>query len=486
MSYGTIYISRFGRAYFDDFIDWKNANSLPYTKYQIKETDMRIKTATFTTSVHYDLTQGQYAILIKSKYHENFAGVILDIEYDEKTKLYTYQCQDFNRKYIEKFELAVGNAKLYNLLRYLLTFGEIKPWSKPTKKQLKAQKLHLSGLRALGKYDQSLYKGNLYKKNPFKQSISLIMRDKTYIEGIRDLVYNSLGHFDVYFNDRGVVQIQPLSKTDWENTGLILNDEYYDRKFKFSTTNAITGVNVTGSDDTIGDMFHFSQLRGLNLASFFGNVVTSTPNPANQTSAVQKTNNTNKNKNKNKNKTNNTINNKYGNPFNNKKKKAWINADGGSNGMKNALAKQLQKNGWKVHVGATYSNAHYSDYWNVSKDYSVYITIYNGFCAGTIREAYSSKIQNILRKKGVQLVVVFDTASWNNARGMKPYKYGDFSHYSVHRAWDDNFSSGDPSIKNVEKWFKKQKAVYCASPTASQVMKQFNAGGYFKYKGIKV
>jgi hypothetical protein len=368
---------------------------------------------------------------------------------------------------------------------YLLTFREIKP-SKVTKKQLKNWKLHISGLRALGKYDQSLYKGNLYKKNPFKQSISLIMRDKTFIEGIRDLVYNSLGYFDVYFNDRGVVQIQPLSKTDWENTGLILNDEYYDRKFKFSTTNAITGVNVTGSDDTIGTNIHFSQLRGLNLAAFFGNVVASTPNPANKTSAVQKTNNTNKNKNKNKNKTNNTINNKYGNPFNNKKKKAWINADGGSNGMKNALARQLQKNGWKVHIGATYSNAHYSDYWNVSKDYSVYITIYNGFCAGTIREAYSSKIQNVLRKKGVQLVVVFDTASWNNARGMKPYKYGDFSKYSVHRAWDDNFSSGDPSIKNVEKWFKKQKAVYCASPTASQVMKQFNAGGYFKYKGIKV
>ena len=484
MSYGTIYIRRLNDASTFNFVmDWKNSYTIPYTKYSIKETDFRIKTATFTSPVYYDLTEGVYTILISSKYHENFAGFLLDVEYDEETGLYNYQCQDFSRRYINKDEYIFNNIKLYNILRFIISNRNIS-LTKPTKKQKKEFKQLTSGLRALGKYDQSLYDGNIYKGNPLNQTISMISRDKSAIEIIRSLVYGSLGFFDVHFNDRGVLQIEPLSKSDWENTGLILNAEYYNRKFKFSTTNAITNVTVNGSDLEFGNNISMQDLVGLNLSAFFGIIGTSVTNPASKNTTNAVTNGKTSGKTSSKNK---KTSNKNNNPFNNKKKKVWINADGGSDAMKKALAKKLKKNGWSVHIGATYSNAHYTDYFKVSKDYSVYATIYNGVCAGTLREAYSSTIQNTLKKKGVTLCVIFDTASWNNpSRHLKKHKYGDFKGCSIKKAWDDNFSKGNVAISDMDKFFKQHKARYCASPDASGVLKQFLKGGYYKYKGIKV
>ena len=78
------------------------------------------------------------------------------------------------------------------------------------------------------------------------------------------------------------------------------------------------------------------------------------------------------------------------------------------------------------------------------------------------------------------MVVVFDTRTWTS--GMKPYRYGDFSGYNAKRAWDDNFSSSDPSINNVGQWFKSKGAKYCAYPNVDGAIEQFLAGGYFKWK----
>ena len=481
-AYGTIHINRIPRASSLNYYvsSWKYSNQIAYTKYSIKETDFRVKTASFTSPNYFDLTTGQYCVLIKSKYHENFAGIILDVEYDEKNDLYTYQCQDWSRRYMDKPEVIVNNVKVINLLRHLVTHRVVNA-SKPTKKQLANTKAIRKGIRAVGKYDQSLYKGNKYKGNFFNKTVSMIIRDKTTIEAIRSIVFNTLGYYDVWFSDRGILQIEPISKKDWENTGLVLNEgQYSDRKFKFSTTNAITEVVINGSDDKIGDRILAEDVVTLDLNAFFGFIGTTISNSddKNTSSAVKSTKTTTN--------TTTTANNKYGNPFNNKPKKVWINADNGSGSKKNSLASALKKAGWSVHIGATDSNAHYRDYWNVTKDYSVYITLYNGFCAGTIREAYSSKIQNALKKKGVQLCPIWDSALWTNPRGMKPFRNGDFSKYSAKRAWDDNFSRGDPSIKNVGDYFKKNKATYCVGATTSDIMKQFNAGGYFAYKGIKV
>ena len=126
MDYGKIYICRFidATAKVNYVPSWKKYGiPVIYTKYDIKETDFRIKTASFTSPTFYDLTTGKYAVLIQSKYHENFGGILLDVEYDEDKGLYTYQCQDWSRQYISKFEMWTNSVKLYNVMLWLVSKG---------------------------------------------------------------------------------------------------------------------------------------------------------------------------------------------------------------------------------------------------------------------------------------------------------------------------------------------------------------------------
>ena len=187
---------------------WKTAVELSYTKYNIKETDFRIKTATFTSPNYIDLTEGVTAVRISSVYHENFAGVILDVDYDAENGLYNYQCQDFSRLYMFIIDtVSTGKWSIYTLLTLLITQGNIKSLYKNgvpnsfTKSDRDFFADELSGLKPLRDYDQSRYKGNKWKGNPFKQKPSLILRNKPLIELIRDIVYGSLGFFDVWIKN---------------------------------------------------------------------------------------------------------------------------------------------------------------------------------------------------------------------------------------------------------------------------------------------
>ena len=470
--WATIFVARYSDASkHDAVISWKSRITMWYTKYSIKESDMRIKTATFDSPQFIDLTTGLYAVKIVSPYHENFAGIILDVDYDEDKGIYSYQCQDFSRLYISKFELIANKVKKYNLLRYLITRGRI--GLKPTKKQLSKYKKILSGLRGLSLYDQNLYKGNRFKGNPFNQNASIIARDKSWIEVIRSVVFESLGFYDVWFNDMGILQIQPLSKTDWENTGLHLTDkEYSDRQFKFSTTNAITDVVANGSDTKKGKTFTTSDLIGLNLNAFFGNITTSVSNQTNSTKKTSTTKSTKK-----------TTTNKD-NPYGNKAKKIWIGADGGSGSFTQEICRLLEKNGWYVHYSGEGAGVHNDDYDNVTSDYQILGIVDNGFCCTTIKEAYEGYCAPTLKRKNVTVMFMFDTRDWTDPDGMKPFRYGDFGNHVFHTAWDD--SSGYCTSMNATAFFKKHKAVYCASPTAQGMVNMFLKGGYFASKGIQV
>ena len=114
---------------------------------------------------------------------------------------------------------------------------------------------------------------------------------------------------------------------------------------------------------------------------------------------------------------------------------------------------------------------------------NILITLYNGFCAGTIRELASSYVQNLLKAKNVVCVPIWDTAGWTNPAGMAPYRYGDFRGYSADRAWDDDFSSTDPSIRNVDDYLYSNNIKYCAYPTTQGIINQFVKGGYFASVG---
>ena len=165
------------------------------------------------------------------------------------------------------------------------------------------------------------------------------------------------------------------------------------------------------------------------------------------------------------------------NPFGITGKNVYIDADMGSDEKKMELARAFAAAGWNVKIGKTHSNAHYEDYFNVPRNY-VLITVYNGFCAGTVRELASSYIQNVLRSKNCVCVPVWDSIEWTNPDGMGPYRYGDFTGYSAKRAWDDNFSIGDPSISNVAQYMASNHLKYCTYPTTEGIMYQFANGGF--------
>ena len=170
------------------------------------------------------------------------------------------------------------------------------------------------------------------------------------------------------------------------------------------------------------------------------------------------------------------------NAYSIKGNKVFIDADGGSDAKKWDIARALSQAGWDVTVGDTFSNSHYEDYYNVPNNY-ILITLYNGFCAGTIRELASSYVQNLLKAKNVVCVPIWDTAGWTNPAGMAPYRYGDFRGYSADRAWDDDFSSTDPSIRNVDDYLYSNNIKYCAYPTTQGIINQFVKGGYFASVG---
>ena len=483
---------------------WFGAKRYEFTKYQIKETDMRVKTATFTSPHFFDLTTGQFHCLIVSPFHENFSGILIKCEYDASSDMYNYQCQDMSRWYMTKAlyhtitsntwthndeEIESVESKIkkdltyYDAIAGFCTLGYMSP---PLTDALKnSYRKRLSGLRPLDYYNWE-YAGGVLKGNGLTQNLAMIIENKPMIEIIRTLALGGTNNSkDVYVNKHGVVQVVPtLDRGDMTDEVHIEPEQLSSLKITFDETNVVTNVGFyvkskfnDATPETINDFhgvkrtnaYSSADIIGLKLSSIFGlmseEVKTNTP-AATKVASTTSTTTTNKN----------------GNPFNNKAKKAWVDADNGSGSFKSSFISELKKNGWTVKDGGTGPGTHYANYSNVTSDYAVLVNIYNGFCAGTIREAYSSAIQNKLKNKGVQLVVVFDTKNWTDPQGMKPYRYGDFTGYNAGRAWDDNFSSSDPSIKNVAKFLKDNNAVYCAYPNVSGAIEQFLAGGYYKWK----
>ena len=459
-------------------INWNNKRQIHWSKYQIKESDYRAKTATFTSPNYFDLTTGVCCILIASPYHENFAGEILSVSYDEDTGLYDYQCQDFRRDYMGKMELITrGNITLYRILQSLITRGAIPITGSINKKVLAANKKLLSGLHAPKWYDRSLC-GALIRGNPMAEKPLMIIRDKSIIECIQDLVIGGGNYIDVSFNDNGILQLTPYHKKDLFNTGLHLTTkEVANRKFKFDTTNIITSVTVNGSDDKIGVTFGSKALTGgVDLAAYFGNLGASISTTTESTT-VKKTSSSNvksTSSNKNTNTSKNT------NPYGKKAKKIWICADNGSGDMKASIISLLRKNGWSVHDSGTGSNIHYTDFFDVTSDYQVLAVVDNGFDPACIIEPYEGSIKSTLASKGIVYCFMFDTRDWTDPNGMKPYQYGNFKNMYIGRAWDDNYSNFSGKM-DVYNYFQKNKIRYCAHPTASGIVNQFLAGGLLKY-----
>lgn len=454
-------------------------HEIQWTKYSIKETDMRVKTASFTTPVQLDLTGGVHYVKIVSKLHENFMGEILSKDYKENTDgTYTYQCQDMSREYQGKFgAIFPGTRTNYRLIQSLLTRNKLKTNDKITKEWRKACKDLWSGLRKIGLYKGSLYH-NPVSTNMMENKPRLFIKNKSYMEVIREICHGN-GYVDVYF-DEGIMQIEPISIKDWQQTGLRLAaGELSSREFKFDTTNAITDVVVESTDnDKLGTKYTSEQITGLNLSAFFGQQASEVSNPQQTTKSNSKsTTNATKNSASKKTTTN------PDNPYGTKKKYLLIDGDGGEKvSFLNKIAEHVRKAGWKVDVDTNIgSGAHSRNYKRVKN--GCYMSVYNGLCADTINEMPLSYYGGTIKKNGSVHCPAWDTHTWNE--GNKPYKYSIEKLRNLKTAWDWNRGSTVGTVANPHKLMTSNGIKYCLGPTAYSIAQQFLAGGWVAYNKKK-
>ena len=230
--------------------DWEGSiengfYEMPFTSYEITETDPRVKTAKFTSNQYVDITLGRSWIYITSPYHENFGGQILKVDYDKNTQLYTYQCQDGRRQYISKNRTLVErNIKVYDVLEGLLISPSITdsftiPISDETRKFYAPL---LTGLRPMDAYNIPL-SPVMKPINKLSEQCPEILSYDRIIDQIMALAHYGETPTDVYFTPDGVCHIDPVDLNVWLKSGLKLtHSDLAHYKYGFDATNIITGV----------------------------------------------------------------------------------------------------------------------------------------------------------------------------------------------------------------------------------------------------
>lgn len=443
-------------------INWKKYVSISWKKYQIKETDMRAKTATFTSPNYFDLTTGVFCVLITSHEHEDFGGILLKVTYDHETNLYEYQCQDFSRVYQSKFDLISSTKSVHRILQNLITLGSIPLRGSVSNSLLKSWKKVLSGLRPAYQYDQK-YWGSIIKFNPMTEKPHWIIRDKSYIEAIRDIIFGSGAYIDVYFDKYGIIHIEPYTKDDFFNTGLYLTTSELSKFTQtFDTTNIITGVSVYNSDKTkLGVLDQSSDFIDIDLSGVFGILTTSITSkesppqpPITFKKSITKT--------------------KTSNPYNTKKKVVYLNSDnikGKSADRKflEDIAKILRSHGWKTKIIGVGPNTHTERYMTVKN--GVWFCVYGGADGAVFKEcAGKNSYTNKLKKLGSRTVIGMRQGG-DIRKGGKYYKW-------LPRAHDDNYSpSSYRGVSYPLKMLTKAKVPIMYGSTAKQMASKFLAGG---------
>ena len=244
--------SREGVSFWDD-TEQIFHKEIPFESYEITETDPRVKTAKFTTTEYFDLTEGQAWAYIASPYHENFGGRILKVDYDKDKGLYNYQCQDGRRTYMSKYRTTGENAVIYDIIESLI----IKPYYANealgfpiTDEQRSKYWKALSGLRPIEDYEvqTSLI---MIPTNNMENRVDMLGYD-SLMDKIMNLAHKGGNTTDVYFSPEGVIQLDPVDLEKWVETGLMIrHSDLTQYKYGFDTTNIITGVSVQNPQNSV-------------------------------------------------------------------------------------------------------------------------------------------------------------------------------------------------------------------------------------------
>lgn len=287
---------------------WGVPFEIMFSQFTITETDMRVKTATFSSNYNVDLTQGRTCVWIQRRYGENFGGVILSCELNQDTGLYDYTCQDWNRLLTAKVDIILaGDTTTYDAIQktlvkcYLSTDGlkpieeydgiiDLIPQDDDPNESLERNSTSQGGTINVNSTTNTEYvddeeaqkEAELAKRNPFRQKKEGFYDRISYRDYIMALAMQEGANLDIYMDENGVLQFKKYKKDDWrKERWYFVDTEVYDVHLKFDITDIITQVAVKHTDPLQGEatMYSSEKLIGVNLASFFGVMGTVIDNP---------------------------------------------------------------------------------------------------------------------------------------------------------------------------------------------------------------
>lgn len=309
--------------------EWNEPYEIMFSEFTITETDLRVKTATWTSPQYVDLTKGRACVWIQRKYGENFGGVILSCEFDESSGLYKYEAQDWNRLLTSKvYVILAGDTKVYDIVKKLLvkcnlsTVGlksidsynnimdEVPSYDDPEESltgsgdsnnnnnnnnnsnnnnnnnngndsSSSSETKYTTSVTPLPT-DKKANENKKAKRNPFYKKPEGLYDKLTAREFIMALVMKQGVNIDVHMNEHGVLYFEPYKKDTWrKERWYFVDTDVYDAKLKFDITDIITQVAVKHVDPLDGDatLYTSEKLIGVNLAAFFGVMGTVIDNP---------------------------------------------------------------------------------------------------------------------------------------------------------------------------------------------------------------
>lgn len=406
-----IFYKNWRRGSNDDF-NWNNCYQIPFEKFSIDEGDHENRTATFTSDTNLELEDKSVAIKITGDF-PTFSGLVLSKQ-KKPQDIYEYKCQDWNRLYMSKPYMDENKATI-DIVKQLLNFGASS-----------TSNVH-AGLLDVSKYEQSKY-GSVVSFNPMKNKKQIEGSDKTVKEWIEYLIYSQHPFIRIHYNNTGRMLFTPYHFNDYvKEVASFHYTDLTDFDWTFNLTDLITDVDVNGKNMSVAQLFN-----SYDPYKFMAMLKTN--------EREQETNNTSKTVNT-KTKTN-----KSNNPYNTKRKHVWVSMDswmGGSTDRKyfNTVCSTLKKQGWKVHkigIGPqTHDENHIAS--SGAKN-GIWLTVYGGVDVGCIRETcFDTSYKNALLKRNLLPVIAFNSTA-DIRKGGNGYK-------RIRKAWDDNYSAGDTTLK---------------------------------------
>lgn len=246
-------------------INTNKSYEIPITKVEISEEDLRVKSAKFSSYVEIDLSANMYYVDIKYWNEKIYSGMILNMEYDEKTGIYSYQSLGHQRWLTSKtwfvFNPASKTKNLYEALKEFVkkikSNTSIKSVSLLNKKEYEMYPNLLSAYQNRdGKKSSAKSlkknKNNNDKINDYGWSVKdgLFYEDKTYYEILMSIISKSLYAIDCYVDENNVLRFDKIDLNDWKkpNTVKFVLGDLKNYTFKSDATNIITGIHIKETD----------------------------------------------------------------------------------------------------------------------------------------------------------------------------------------------------------------------------------------------